>query len=249
MKNKIIIYFWLIGILGFSQSNLQFEKANSLYNKGKYEAAITAYENILENNLHSSALYFNLANCYYKLNKTAPSIYYYEKALKLAPNDKEIQNNLSFAQQMTVDEFDAIPELSTSKFFNKSANMFSVNIWAVICILFMCLFVGFFIAYYLSKNTKPKRFFFVMGVISILALVSSFILLNKKINLDSERFGIIYPQEINVKTEPNLRSDTAFVLHEGTKVQIIESYQSTWLKIKLIDGNVGWISNNALKEF
>ena len=85
---------------------------------------------------------------------------------------------------------------------------------------------------------KQKDSFFVMGVLSILTLLISFILLNKKTDLNSERFGIIYPQEINVKTEPNLRSENAFVLHEGTKVQIIESYKSNWLKIKLIDGNI-----------
>ena len=88
-----------------------------------------------------------------------------------------------------------------------------------------------------------------MSIVSFLILIFIFVLLNKKIDLDNERFGIIYQQEINIKTEPNLRSETAFVLHEGTKVQIIESYKNTWSKIKLIDGNIGWISNNALKEF
>ena len=88
-----------------------------------------------------------------------------------------------------------------------------------------------------------------MSIVSFLILIFTFVLLNKKIDLNNERFGIIYQQEINIKTEPNLRSETAFVLHEGTKVQIIESYKNTWSKIKLIDGNIGWISNNALKEF
>ena len=167
----------------------------------------------------------------------------------MSPNDKEILNNLNFAQQMTIDQFDAIPELETSKFINKTANTFSVDGWAILCVLLMCVFVGFFIAYYLSNNTKTKRIFFVMSIVSFLILIFTFVLLNKKIDLDNERFGIIYQQEINIKTEPNLRSETAFVLHEGTKVQIIESYKNTWSKIKLIDGNIGWISNNALKEF
>ena len=249
MKNIIILFFWLIGSLGYSQDNLQIDQANSLYNNGKYNAAISAYENILEKNMHSSALYFNMANCYYKLNKIAPSVYYYEKALKLSPNDKDVQNNLSFAQQMTIDKFDTIPELGTSKLYKKTAQIFNLNGWAILCILLMCVGVGFFIAYFLSYNTKTKRFFFIMGVISVLILIISFVLLNKKIDLDNERYGIIYPQVINVKTEPNLRSEAAFVLHEGTKVQIIESYKNNWLKIKLIDGNIGWISNNSIKEF
>ena len=65
----------------------------------------------------------------------------------------------------------------------------------------MCIFVGFFIAYFLFFIIQEKkRLFFVMGVLSILTLIISFILLNKKIDLNSERFGIIYPQEINIKT-------------------------------------------------
>jgi tetratricopeptide (TPR) repeat protein len=65
---------------------------------GKYEQAIDAYGSVLKTNQHSSELYFNLGNCYYKLNKVAP-IYSYEKALVLSPNDKEVLNNLKFAQK------------------------------------------------------------------------------------------------------------------------------------------------------
>jgi tetratricopeptide (TPR) repeat protein len=62
---------------------------------GKYEQAIDAYGSVLKTNQHSSELYFNLGNCYYKLNKVAPAIYI-EKALVLSPNE-EVLNNL-FAQ-------------------------------------------------------------------------------------------------------------------------------------------------------
>jgi tetratricopeptide (TPR) repeat protein len=48
-----------------------FEKGNALYKTGKYEQAIDAYGSVLKTNQHSSELYFNLGNCYYKLNKVA----------------------------------------------------------------------------------------------------------------------------------------------------------------------------------
>ena len=44
----------------FAQSG--FEKGNTLYQKGKYEEAIAAYETILESKKESAELYFNLAN-------------------------------------------------------------------------------------------------------------------------------------------------------------------------------------------
>ncbi len=55
--------------------------------------------------------------------------------------------------------------------------------------------------------------------------------------------AIVFAKETEVKTDPNLRSETAFGLHEGTKVQIIERYDENWTKIKLSDGKTGWIPN------
>jgi hypothetical protein len=43
------------------------------------------------------------------LNKVAPA-YSYEKALVLSPNDKEVLNNLKFAQKRTIDEVKVIPK-------------------------------------------------------------------------------------------------------------------------------------------
>ena len=75
---------------------LLFEQGNALYNDGNYTEAIEKYQAILKQGKHSAELYFNLGNSYYKLNNIAPSIYYYEKALQLAPDDKDILNNISF---------------------------------------------------------------------------------------------------------------------------------------------------------
>ena len=83
MKHIVYILLFLFGYIGFAQNQTLFDKANALYNEGKYEEAITNYKAILETANHSADLYFNLANAHYKLNNIAPSIYYYEKALQL----------------------------------------------------------------------------------------------------------------------------------------------------------------------
>ena len=58
--------------------------------------------------------------------------------------------------------------------------------------------------------------------------------------------AIIFAKESKVKSEPNLRSDEAFVLHEGTKVQVLDTVKS-WKKIKLSDGKTGWIQDEDLR--
>tara|TARA_B110000967_G_C18788109_1_gene511859 strand:- start:386 stop:1132 length:747 start_codon:yes stop_codon:yes gene_type:complete len=245
---KKFLIFWLICTVGFSQSNASFKQANDLYNTGFYQEAIDRYTSILESNEHSAELYFNIANCYYKLNEIGPSIFYYEKALQLAPNDPDIINNLGYAQKMTIDAIQEVPENGVSKFINKTLNNLTVDGWAVRSVGFVFLFVILFLGYYLSHSESKKRLFFVSSSIVMLLLISSLTLLIKKESLDDKTNpAIVYVKEAEVKAEPNLRSETSFTLHEGTKVLVIEAYNADWSKIKLSNGETGWISNSELK--
>lgn len=236
-------------LVGFSQTTESFKQANELYNSGYYKEAIGQYDSILASGQHSAELYFNLANCYYKLNEVGPSIFYYEKALQLAPDDLDILNNLGYAQKMTIDAIQEVPESGVSKLLNKTLNSLSVDGWAIRCVGLVFLFVVLFLGYYLSYSEAKKRLFFVSSNVVLIALFVSLGLLFKKDSLDSNTHpAIIFVKETEIKTEPNLRSETSFTLHEGTKVLVIEDYNNVWLKIKLLNGETGWMSRSELKS-
>tara|TARA_B100000768_G_scaffold41657_1_gene40541 strand:- start:38315 stop:39061 length:747 start_codon:yes stop_codon:yes gene_type:complete len=246
---KKILIFWLMCLVGFSQTTESFKQANELYNSGYYKEAIGQYDSILASGQHSAELYFNLANCYYKLNEVGPSIFYYEKALQLAPDDLDILNNLGYAQKMTIDAIQEVPESGVSKLLNKTLNSLSVDGWAIRCVGLVFLFVVLFLGYYLSYSEAKKRLFFVSSNVALIALFVSLGLLFKKDSLDSNTHpAIIFVKETEIKTEPNLRSETSFTLHEGTKVLVIEDYNNDWLKIKLLNGETGWMSRSELKS-
>jgi len=59
--------------------------------------------------------------------------------------------------------------------------------------------------------------------------------------------AIIFAESTEVKSEPNMGSESAFELHEGTKVQIIGSDQD-WVRIELADGKDGWMPVSDLKQ-
>ena len=239
----LVSFFW-----GGAQGELDFEKANSLYNEGGYAAAIQAYENILNNGLHSAEVYYNLANCYYKQNNVGHSIYYYEKALVLAPKDKSILNNLAFAQKMAVDKIEPVPEAGFLNFINAYARLLPLDAWAVVCVGLMLVFIGFFTAYYLSSSTRKKRLFFLLGSLSVFALfIALSLTFQKERLLNTENYAVVFSQAVDVRLEPNLKSESVFRLHEGAKIRLLESFQETWSKIKLSDGKTGWISNSAFR--
>jgi tetratricopeptide (TPR) repeat protein len=247
MKSVIYIFVFLVSSLSFSQSKTLFEQGNTLYNNGDFAEAIDKYEAILKTNQHSAELYFNLANAHYKLNNIAPSIYYYEKAKQLAPNDKDIINNMVFAKNMTVDAIEVLPEIGLSKFLTKATNLFTFNTWAKIAIGFMVLFVSLLLVYYFSYSTTKKRLSFIGSLSALFLTCIALLFTFHNYNLvQQDNPAIIFAQESKVKSEPNLRSEEAFVLHEGTKIQILDTVNN-WKKIKLADGKTGWISSNEIK--
>lgn len=248
MRSAIYILAFIFSTAVFSQNNnLLFEQANSLYNEGKYAEAIDKYNLILETQVHSADLYFNLANAHYKLNNIAPSIYFYEKALLLSPNDVDIKNNMTFANNMTIDAIDVIPETGVSKFVKSTTNTMSFDGWAKTAVALVFCFVILFLVYYFAFSTGIKRLTFIGSIavlfLACIALAFAFY----KYGLDKKNNpAIVFAQESKVKNEPNSRSEEAFRLHEGTKVQVLDTVNN-WKKIKLADGKTGWISSNDIK--
>jgi tetratricopeptide (TPR) repeat protein len=244
--NNLLYIILLTSHVFFAQKG--FENGNALYQKGKYQEAIKAYETELEANKQSAELYFNIGNCYYKLNKVAPSIYNYEKALLLNPDDTEIQNNLKFAQKLQIDDIKTVEKVGFNKVIQDFTNTFNYNTWGGITVGLSILFLLCFVGYYFSQITVSKRMFFV-GMFSVLLLllvsVSSAIFEKNKFNNDQP--AIVFSEMVSVKSEPKFGAADAFMLHEGTKVYIMETLDN-WNKIQLTDGNEGWIENSAIKR-
>ncbi|UOB19220.1 tetratricopeptide repeat protein [Abyssalbus ytuae] len=243
-----ISFFLSFFTVSSQQTDNLFESANQLYNDGKYQEAINNYLKIIENGEHSASLYFNLGNAYYKLNRVAPSIYYYEKALQLSPNDSDITNNLLYAQNMTVDAIEVLPQTGFSKILQGLIGKVSYNTWAITSILCMLLFVITFLVYYFSSYQNKKRLFFIISITSLLFSLLSLIFAFTGYNyVNSKKPAIVFAKETGVNAEPNHRSNEIFVLHEGTKVNV-EEEMGEWKKIKLADGKTGWLPSTEIKE-
>jgi len=247
-KMKKIIFtiniIWMVfpSILS-AQINVEntFSQANELYNKGSYIEAINNYKEIIKNDFHSAELYYNLGNAYYRLDSIASSVYYYEKALQLNPNDRETIDNLELINKTLVDEIDPITTPLIESILNSISNIFYFETWGYISIFFSFLIVALFLSYYFANSSRVKRLTFVLLCISSIFMLVSLINGNKGYNnYINNEYAVIYSYETDLKTEPNYRSETLFMLHEGTKIQVLENYNN-WIKIRLVNGQVGYI--------
>jgi len=252
MKKLMTFLLLLICFSVSGQNEALFSEASKAYNGGNYENAIQNYLEILENGQHSAEVYFNLGNSYYKLNQIAPSIYYYEKALLLRPNDSEIKNNLAYAQNMTLDAIDEMPETGLSKIKKNLTGFLSFDQWAKTAVIFMILFVLLYIAFYYFRYSTRKRIAFIASLVSLfIAIVSVIFAFVQFSDFTSDRPAIVFSEEIAIRSEPNDRSQEVFTLHEGTKVNVLDELNE-FQKIKIADGKTGWVpkeSIRVLKDF
>lgn len=230
-----------------SQNNALFDQGKQQYKAEKYQEALNNWMKILENGEHSSALYFNIANAHYKLNSIGPSIYYYEKALQLAPGDKEVLNNLAFAENATVDAIEPLPKTLFAKWDNALSKLLTFDGWAWVTVIGSILFALFFISYYFSVYSMRKRIYFISSMFLILIIITGLSMSFRTFNaVEKDRPAIIMVESTDVKVDPSMKSESAFILHEGTKVQIIGEDED-WYRILLANGKDGWMVASDLK--
>ena len=175
------------------------------------------------------------------------SIFYFEKAKQLDPKNKEILTNLSFAQNMTLDAIEVLPESIFTQISNKILSWFTMTQWAKILISIAWLLAILFVLYLWNTQGVWKRVYFSSFWVLTLVFISIFSLTYlRNIELENELSGIVFESKINIWGEPNDRSEILFVLHEGTKVEILDEL-AQWKKIKIANGSEGWILASSLR--
>ena len=60
--------------------------------------------------------------------------------------------------------------------------------------------------------------------------------------------AIIMSPTVTVKSSPNEQSVDLFVLHEGSKVDVLED-SNGWCKVRIANGSVGWLEADKMRSF
>ncbi len=245
---KLVLSLILVTGLGFAQeAKFQFDEANQLYRKGEYAKAAGMYEQVLKNGYENASIYYNLGNAYFKLGNVAASILNYERAKRLSPEDEDINYNLRLANLKVVDKIEPIPSLFFINWWNSVMNLYSADRWgaAVVIFIWITALAGSMI--FMARKTLFQRLFFFLVLASLLLCALS--LSGMMVRASAERnqkAGIVFSQTVPVKSAPDAQSVDLFILHEGVKVEFLDQVGS-WRKIKLADGKVGWILQEAVQ--
>jgi tetratricopeptide (TPR) repeat protein len=222
-------------------NQLSIAKANTAYMAGRYQDAIGAYLSVVSEGYESADLYYNIGNAYFKLSDIPHAILWYERARRLDPGNEDVVFNLNVANSRITDKIEPLPELFYRRWFRMLIDQFSADGWAKagIALLLLSLLLG--TVYIASKVLIIRKIGFWSAFSS---LVVSFIFLffgwSSYDSVQSDRSAIIMSPTVTIKSSPDEKSTDIFVLHEGSKVRLID-HIGNWYEIRIASGSVGWI--------
>ena len=234
MKKILLINYLFISLSCLANDTI-FSNANKLYSESNYIEACNLYMQIIENGSESAELYHNIGNCYYRTNDWANAIWFFEKSLQLKKKE-ETQKNLELTRLNTIDKIEPMPNLFYKKWWIILTAIFSTKNWQILSIISIWIVC---ILFFIISKTK-------IIYLSVIPMFFLFITFSSN-TINSKKHAILFSQNVAVKSAPTENGTNLFSLHSGTKIEIVDEV-GEWIKIKIADGNIGWITTKNCKH-
>ena len=249
MKQLIFTIILAAMTLPVLAGNANIERANQAYKQELYNEALKLYLQEAEQTGVSSALYCNIGDTYYRLKDNVHAVLYYERALLLDPSNGDARFNLEFVRgkmQLPDDAGDSW----FSNWVDRTVSRLSSNTWAIIAIITFLLFLAGVAVYLFMDSVLMRKIGFFGGAVvlmaSILANLAAFHVYHKA---TSGNGAIVMPESVTLSTaprEPRDKEEEAFMLQQGTRVEIIDSVadkdRGKWLQVSTAGGHKAWIN-------
>lgn len=218
------------------------------YENGQWDSAAQAWASISAAGCESAEVWYNEGNAWFKSNEYARAVLCYERALKIDPSYSDARFNLEFARTQLQDRIDEIPEFIFKTWLRRMCYAASSNVWAVLALIFFAAALALALLFLLSSGTGKRKTGFFGGIAAMILCLSCLGFarwqLSDYLKADS---AIVMRPVSSVKSSPASGSATdLFVLHEGTKVRILDDV-GEWKNISLPDGRQGWIRSSDIE--
>lgn len=251
MKNIISAFLLLaLPFVAMSQESLtQKELGDKAYAESRFKDAVDIYEAAIAEQGASAALYYNLANAYYRTNQLGKAILNYERALRMDAADEDAKANLEFVQSKIVDKIPQDDVPFYRQWSNSLFSLFTKDTWGVIGVVAFVTMLAMLFIYLFKSN--GRRIPMIIAVISLLFVILANVSASALAGNDDELpKGVILDEMVVVKSSPDSHGTELTKIHEGLKVVIIDNTLTDWVKIEANNGNrvVGWVKAGSLEQ-
>ena len=222
-------------------------EADSAYAQEHYQQAAHLYEELLKQGV-SAELYYNLGNSYYRMDNMTKAVLNYERAHLLSPGDRDVRLNLQLARSKTIDKVTPESEMFFVTWYRALVNLTSVDGWAWTALCSLVAAIILVLMYLFAANITLRKvgFFGALAFVVVFAFSNLFAWQQRRA-LTNRTTAIIIESAVPVKSTPAKNGTDLFILHEGTKVTIMDGSMRDWKEIRMADGKEGWLETKQIE--
>ena len=127
--------------------------------------------------------------------------------------------------------------------------MLSVDGWAYVSLLSLAVAIILALVYLFASPIWLRKIGFFGGIILLLIFVLANVFAwNQKQQIEHRDGAVIIESAVTVKSTPAQNGTDLFILHEGTKVTILDASMDGWREIRVPDGKQGWLEVSQIEE-
>lgn len=254
--NRLLLALTVVFAVAFSAKadSQLIQQADSAYTSDDFSVAAALYRQAIADEGESAKLWFNLGNAYYRMGETGEAILSYERALRIDPTDQDVRYNLDFVNTRITDRPGERGTFVGNLLDSLACSMLP-NLWAWSALVLFALTALCLLLYLFMDNVTVRKTGFFGGLVTFVAtLISLFFAVRSTSIATADNIAIVTaPSTIlsTVPRSPNDRTQEAMLLHEGTKVTILDSLASrsaadsiavVWYDVEVDNAHRAWIN-------
>lgn len=240
-----------ISQLTFGQSIEPLEllhDSNEAYRGKAYREAIEGYEALAAAGYRSEALFYNLANSYYRIGALGRARLNYERARLIDPDDKDLLHNLAVLRREQADALEAIPEFFLLRWWKNTRRLLGEAGWSVSGLLLLWAGCGGLVLWLLGQKRSHRKWGFLIGIGLILLSVLPFSLAaSRQAAVRNSDIAVVLTTEVVLRSAPDPQSKPILTIHEGLAVGLLDRI-GEWYKVRLSNGEQGWLPMSSLER-
>lgn len=241
----VILLYTVVNVVFANTTNEDiWSKANKLYNQQQYDSAANLYEQLVTDGYSSAELYYNLGNTYYRLNNISKAVLNYERCLRIAPDNKTAQDNLTLTESRIANRIQPIKEIFFIRWWHNITTGSNATALAISAIVLFLLVLALYTARRLNKlNIKyTSQLLGTLNIVCLTVIILAFVAANNQANHNK---AVIMIADTPFMQQPNGKAQS--YLPEGTSLKI-EDNNKEWTEVTLPDGRKGWVSSDMIEK-
>lgn len=221
-----------------------FDEGTAHVEAGRYSLAVAAFDAALAAGFENAALHYNRGVAQYRLDEIAEAAASFERARRLAPEDRTILHNISIVEARTRDQFSQLPETFSESIWRNldrrigATVLFGLGLFGY---LTWCVLMALRSSGRLSADWR-RRGLWAAAVTGILGIGLG---LGVSMRPTNPPAAVVAVEEASLLPAPSDSSDPELEIHEGLIVQV-EGSSDAWTAVRLPNGVTGWVRTDDL---